>query len=244
MGMIRSAVSVAALAVSLGSVAFAAEEGAGMRLDDLETALSVTGWDIVHRTEATDGSIVIGARSHQGWPVIHTLSNCDEGACAVWSQATPLESGLVGKAVSYSGTGLDAFGNALFGDRNATGQLTLRAAMIGVPCDAACQMTKIEEFETASRASFDTLSSGEAATLSAGPHTRVPGWTLAETTLSHAAVPMDHRQIAAIVGATDEEADRMSVRFSVPEAERTRVTTLPAVATSAETISVPPLQPE
>ena len=133
MGMIRSAVSVAALAVSLGSVAFAAEEGAGMRLDDLETALSVTGWDIVHRTEATDGSIVIGARSHQGWPVIHTLSNCDEGTCAVWSQATPLESGLVGKAVSYSGNGLDDFGNALFGDRNATGQLTLRAAMIGVP---------------------------------------------------------------------------------------------------------------
>lgn len=230
-------------AAVLGSV-FPAEPPvgeAGLRLADLETALTVTGWDIVHMSETRDGGIVIGARARDGWPVIHTLSSCKAGVCQAWTQSVPLEQGLLERSVSmdsYIEFAGNRLGSSLIGEETASGEVALKGAMLGRPCDADCQMQAIESFASATRVSYRALSGQHSA---ATAHTGFDGFASGTTATPLEAAPMDHRQIAAIVSATEDEADRQNARFVEPVAERTWE--LPET-TGTGTISFPPLLPE
>lgn len=207
-----------------GSVAlFGAAMAQGVHVDELKGSLKDSGWDIIHTASQSEDKIVLGARSVDGWPVIHTLTGCAEGSCQGWVQSTPLSGGFVEQKVSYQSLAqitLNRVGNSLLADSDTKGNLVLRGVVLGRDCAADCLQTGIESFADASRVSYhgltDTVSS----------HAR--GWGIASQATP---VEMDHRQLAAIVTATETEAARTFGTSSSPEGE-------------TGTISFPPLLPE
>ena len=166
----------------------------GVSRTDLETALNATGWDIIHTATGEDGSVSIGARSRDGWPVIHTLSGCEGGTCSSWVQETPFEAGFVKSSVSFDALpeGLtNRVGNSLMAEKTEGGSLALRGAVLGAACDSTCQMGAIESFAWATKVTYTRMTGGTMDVHQHGLWSRV-GADAAE------ALPMDHRQIAAI----------------------------------------------
>lgn len=228
-------IAAGALALTGAAMGSALAQGAGnIRISDLETALSTTGWDIVHRATGRDGQVAIGARSRDGWPVIHTLTGCDEGVCSGWIQETPLAAGFVETAVAYDklpAAMTNRIGKSVMAVPGESGAVSLRGAVVGISCGMSCQIGAIESFASATRVSYDGLTG---ATADRDP--RAAFWTHEAFGMA-APVPMDHRQIAAIVGQTERAAEGSNA-----PTRSTARTMMPAAMTG--TISFPPLLPE
>ncbi|MEM9233597.1 MAG: hypothetical protein AAGA69_05085, partial [Pseudomonadota bacterium] len=118
------------------------------------------------------------------------------------------------------------------------GHMVLRGSLLGRECASECQMQAIESFASATEISYRAFTSGAA---TAAAHTGFGGSSMMDTGEPAQPAAMDHRQIAAIVSATEDEADRLQV--SVSPARLTRALDEPTTGT-AETISFPPLLPE
>lgn len=201
----------------------AASAQEGVSRTDLETALSATGWDIIHTATGDDGSVSIGARSRDGWPVIHTLSGCEAGTCSSWVQETPFEAGFVKSSVSFDALpeGLtNRVGNSLIAEKTEGGSLALRGAVLGAECDSACQMGAIESFAWATKVTYTRMTGGTMDVHQHGLWSRV-GADAAEV------LPMDHRQIAAIVAATEDAELATEASFRTPGSATPATITFP-----------------
>ncbi|ADM08398.1 hypothetical protein PB2503_01597 [Parvularcula bermudensis HTCC2503] len=183
--------------------------------------LEATGWTIIHQSRSADGQVrVLGARNDDGWAIFHRFADCEGERCGAWYQLAELSPQFLGHdAAIDGGAGLTDGPLDARGDAAAALTPVTRSDAVRDHCDAACQRHQIETFATSTydRTTLCTLA-GDAGRQTEGSDALAPvgacgtGWVrTAGAQEDDGAVPMHHRQIAAIVAETEALAEMVTV---------------------------------
>lgn len=205
--MRRLAVFASGLVLSLSSVAAqetgmpmapSADDVPGVKPHRVEATLSDQRWTVVHRAVSADGSTVaLGARHDDGWTVVHTLGDCGGAGCSHWRQSVPFETVFwAGDAPTAEAVSARALkGGSLRVIEDVTGRAAIEGRVSADQCADTCEAAMIDRFAAATKAMMDR---GDA-----GPIRSSVGTILPTHAVETGAVPMHHRQVAALVAATE-----------------------------------------
>lgn len=176
-----------------------APDGPAVQPHDVEATLEGDGWTVVHRAAGDDHrSLSIGARHVGGLSVVHTFGDCSTDGCRHWRQSTPLDA-LSAVPVAATPTALAASARAgrhLRVIEDDRGRASLEQRAVPAACADGCERQRIAAFARDVHAAVDNARSG----LTAPTVAHHGGWQATATT---AAVPLHHREVAALVAATE-----------------------------------------